>query len=119
MNELIKVDFTSERPAVSARELHDFLGVETPYHKWFPRMCEYGFTENEDYSVTDIFVHNPSGGPQSMKDAAVSIDMAKATCDLWAKMWRRRWDIMTQNPLLRTMLTLRISRSPKGGKSPP
>lgn len=82
MNELIKVDFSGERPAVSARELHEFLEVETPYHKWFPRMCEYGFSENEDYSVTDIFVHNPAGGPQSMKDAAVSIDMAKEICML-------------------------------------
>ena len=43
-------------------------------------MCEYGFTENEDYAVTDIFVHNPAGGPQSMKDAALSIDMAKEIC---------------------------------------
>lgn len=80
MNELIKVDFSGEKPAVSARELHEFLEVETPYHKWFPRMCEYGFTENEDFSVTDIFVHNPAGGPQSMKDAALSIDMAKEIC---------------------------------------
>ncbi len=80
MNELIKVDYSGEKPAVSARELHNFLEVETPYHKWFPRMCEYGFTENEDYAVTDIFVHNPAGGPQSMKDAALSIDMAKEIC---------------------------------------
>lgn len=82
MNELIKVDYTGENPAVSARELHEFLEVETPYHKWFPRMCEYGFTENEDYAVTDIFVHNSAGGPQSKKDAAVSIDMAKEICML-------------------------------------
>lgn len=80
MKELIKIDFTGEKPAVSARELHEFLGIETPYHKWFPRMCEYGFNENEDYAVTDIFVHNPAGGPQSMKDAALSIDMAKEIC---------------------------------------
>ena len=80
MNELIKVDYSGEKPAVSERELHNFLEVETPYHKWFPRMCEYGFTENEDYAVTDIFVHNPAGGPQSMKDAALSIDMAKEIC---------------------------------------
>ena len=80
MNELIKVDFSGEKPAVSARELHEFLGVETPYHKWFPRMCEYGFIESEDYLVTDIFVHNPAGGPQSMKDAALSIDMVKEIC---------------------------------------
>ena len=49
MNELIKVDFTGERPAVSARELHEFLEVKTAYKDWFPRMCEYGFTEGEDF----------------------------------------------------------------------
>lgn len=80
MNELIKVAYDNDRPVVSARELHDFLEIETPYHKWFPRMCEYGFTEGTDFSVTDIFVHNPAGGPQSMKDAAMTIDMAKEIC---------------------------------------
>lgn len=82
MNELIKVDYTTDRPTVSARELHEFLEIETPYHKWFPRMCEYGFTENQDFSVMDIFVHNPAGGPQSMKDAQLTIDMAKEICML-------------------------------------
>lgn len=82
MSALIKVDYTRDRPAVSARELHQFLEVGTPYHKWFPRMCEYGFTENQDFAVTDIFVHNPEGGPQTMKDAAVTIDMAKEICML-------------------------------------
>ena len=80
MNELIKVTYSNDRPVVSARELHEFLEVETPYHKWFPRMCEYGFAEGTDFSVTDIFVHNPAGGPQSMKDAALTIDMAKEIC---------------------------------------
>lgn len=80
MNELIKVTYDNDRPVVSARELHGFLEVETPYHKWFPRMCEYGFSEGTDFSVTDIFVHNPAGGPQSMKDAALTIDMAKEIC---------------------------------------
>ena len=46
MNDLIKVNYTeSEQPTVSGRELHEALGVETPYHKWFPRMAEYGFTD--------------------------------------------------------------------------
>ena len=80
--ELIKVDYSGGRPAVSARELHEFLEVETPYHKWFPRMCEYGFTENQDFAVMDIFVHHSQGGPQSKKDAAITIDMAKEICML-------------------------------------
>lgn len=82
MNELIKIDYSNEQPLVSARELHEFLEVETPYHKWFPRMCEYGFTENTDFSVTDIFVHHSQGGSQSKKDAALTIDMAKEICML-------------------------------------
>ena len=82
MNELIKVTYENDRPAVSARDLHEFLEVETPYHKWFPRMCEYGFTENEDFAVTDNFVPNSAGGPQHQKDAILSIDMAKELCML-------------------------------------
>lgn len=82
MNELIKITYDGDNPLVSARDLHDFLEVETPYHKWFPRMTEYGFTEGTDFTVTDIFVHNPAGGPQSKKDAALTIDMAKEICML-------------------------------------
>ena len=59
MNELIKVDFTGERPAVSARELHEFLEVKTAYKDWFPRMCEYGFTEGEDFCS---FLSESTGG---------------------------------------------------------
>lgn len=80
MNELIKVTYDNDRPAVSARDLHEFLEVDTPYHKWFPRMCGYGFTENEDFMVTDNFVPNSAGGPQHQKDAILSIDMAKELC---------------------------------------
>ena len=49
MNELIKITYDNDRPAVSARDLHDFLGINTRFNDWFPRMCEYGFTEGEDY----------------------------------------------------------------------
>lgn len=78
MNELIRVDFTGERPAVSARELHEFLEVKTAYKDWFPRMCEYGFTEGEDFCS---FLSESTGG-RPAQDAAVSIDMAKEICML-------------------------------------
>ena len=77
MNELLKIDYVDEKPTVSGRSLHEALEVETPYHKWFPRMCEYGFNENADYSVTDIFVHNPNGGKQTQIDHQLTIPMAK------------------------------------------
>lgn len=46
MTELIRMDMdsASEFP-INGRELHERLGIETPYHKWFPRMCEYGFED--------------------------------------------------------------------------
>ena len=78
MNEImITINFDNEKPTVRGRELHAALMIETPYHKWFPRMCGYGFIENVDYSVTDIFVHNSKGGKQSYVDHLLTIDMAK------------------------------------------
>lgn len=78
MNELIKVDFSGENPAVSARELHEFLEVKTAYKDWFPRMCEYGFAEGEDFCS---FLSESTGG-RPAQDAAISIDMAKEICML-------------------------------------
>lgn len=78
MNELINVQMNeNQEPIVSGRELHEFLQVKTPYHKWMPRMIEYGFSENVDYVVADIFVHNSNGGKQSKIDHHLKIDMAK------------------------------------------
>lgn len=57
MNELQIIGATSDEPTISGRELHAKLEIDTPYHKWFPRMCEYGFTENQDYFTKDKFVH--------------------------------------------------------------
>lgn len=81
MNELIKVNYDNpERPVVSGRELHEALGIKTAYKDWFPRMCEYGFEEEKDYSVTLIFEHNSNGGKQNHKDHMLTIPMAKELC---------------------------------------
>ena len=82
MNDLIAINYDTNKPTVSGRELHEALEIETPYHKWFPRMCEYGFTENEDYSVTDIFVPNSNGGKQTQMNHQLTIPMAKELCML-------------------------------------
>lgn len=81
MNELIKINYESDRPTVLARDLHEFLEAETPFHKWFPRMCEYGFTEDEDYRT---FLSNRSDGlpGKPRHDAQLTIDMAKEICML-------------------------------------
>ena len=84
MNELIKVNYENDRPTVLARDLHEFLEVQTPYHKWFPRMCEYGFSENIDYMMMDKTVLRSDGTkmPQVQHDAQLTIEMAKEICML-------------------------------------
>lgn len=73
MNELIKITYENDRPTVSARELHEFLNVDTEYRHWFPRMCEYGFTEGIDFRS---FLNESTGG-RPASDAQITIDMAK------------------------------------------
>lgn len=83
MNELIKVTYSNDRPVVSARELHDFLEVQTKYQDWFPRMCEYGFTEGADFNFLKNEQVQIEGGrtvTRHILDAALSIDMAKEIC---------------------------------------
>ncbi len=62
------------------RDLHEVLEVETPYHKWFPRMCEYGFTENTDFVTVGQKCPIANGGYQEKKDHQLTIDMAKEIC---------------------------------------
>ena len=75
MSDLIKITTNEEgKQLVSARELHEFLEIKTDFRKWFPRMCEYGFEENIDYTPVK-FVHPMN--LQECTDYAISIDMAK------------------------------------------
>ena len=74
MNELIKVN--EETMTVSARELHEKLNIATPYHKWFPRMCEYGFSEGIDFWTKK----SESSGGRPATDYDVTIAMAKEIC---------------------------------------
>ncbi|MDR0951504.1 MAG: phage antirepressor KilAC domain-containing protein [Oscillospiraceae bacterium] len=86
MNELIKVTYgDNDAPTVSGRELHAFLEVGTDYRHWFPRMCEYGFTEGIDYEKVknDRVIENPVRGQHGTlieTDHALTIDMAKEIC---------------------------------------
>ena len=85
MNALIKVEVNeNQEQAVSGRELHMFLEIETPYKKWFDRMCEYGFSENMDYLTVDKNVYGQNGQlmPQKQYDHLMKIDMAKELCML-------------------------------------
>lgn len=77
MNELVKVNYDEEyRPTVSGRELHKVLEIQTPYDKWFPRMCEYGFEEGQDFST---FLSESTGG-RPATNHELTLDMAKEIC---------------------------------------
>lgn len=78
MNEIIKVNYENDRPTVLARDLHDFLEVKTAFKDWFPRMCEYGFSEGTDFCS---FLSESTGG-RPAQDAQLTIEMAKEICML-------------------------------------
>jgi anti-repressor protein len=78
MNDLIRVRFDNERPTVMGRDLHNALCIRTAYKDWFPRMCEYGFTEGTDFCSV---LSESTGGRPSM-DHQMTIDMAKEICML-------------------------------------
>ena len=74
MNELIKVTKNQNgEPSVSGRLLHEFLEVKTAYKDWFPRMTEYGFTEDLDFC--SILSESTGGRPAT--DHALKLSMAK------------------------------------------
>ena len=79
MNELIRINYDREHPTVNGRDLHDALGINTKYADWFPRMCEYGFSEGHDYC--SILRNRSDGLPgKGLTDHLLTIDMAKQLC---------------------------------------
>jgi anti-repressor protein len=78
MNDLLKVNYDTDQPTVSARDLHEKLNIRTAFKDWFPRMCEYGFEEGKDFCSKMSETSSKGGRPS--KDADISIDMAKQIC---------------------------------------
>ena len=76
--EIIKVELNEQlEPIVSGRELHQTLEIGTPYSKWFSRMIEYGFIENQDFVTVGQKCPIANGGYQERVDHAMKLDMAK------------------------------------------
>ncbi len=83
MNKLIPITYQNDRPAVSARELHEFLEVKTAFKDWFPRMCEYGFTEGIDFNPLkneQVRTEGNRAVTRIIEDDVLSLDMAKELC---------------------------------------
>lgn len=80
MNELLKVNYGNDRITLSARELHEFLEVKTSFKDWFPRMCEYGFNESQDFNPLKNEQVRLEGNRQvkrTVQDYEITLDMAK------------------------------------------
>lgn len=82
MKDLIQIHYdNADRPTVSGRELYEALEVKTAYKDWFPRMCEYGFSEGKDYcSFLSDRSDGKAGKPRT--DHQLTIPMAKELCML-------------------------------------
>ena len=80
MNELLRINYNTEMPTVSARDLHEKLNIGTQYTKWFERMAEYGFSENVDFQAISQKRLTAQGNETTYIDHNISIDMAKQIC---------------------------------------
>lgn len=73
MKSIIKLQNENNRITVSARELHEFLEIDSNFTTWFKRMCEYGFEKEKDFIP---FLEESNGGRPST-DYQLTIEMAK------------------------------------------
>lgn len=78
---IIPINYETENPSISGRDLHRALGVTTDYPHWFSRMCEYGFTEGKSYRT--ILTDRSGGLPGKQRtNHIITIAMAKELCML-------------------------------------
>lgn len=76
MNELIKINYETETPTVSARDLYTGLEIKSNFTTWFDRMSEYGFEDTKDFFPKK----EESTGGRPAVDYEISVDMAKQIC---------------------------------------
>jgi len=73
MDNLIPITEQNGNKAVSARELHRFLEVDSIFTTWAKRMFDYGFEEQKDF----IPILEESKGGRPSTDYALTLDTAK------------------------------------------
>ena len=107
-----------ETRTVSARELHDRLGVGTRFDIWFRRLvedCQFS-AENGDFLLVDQkrTTNNPKNPWVEITDYNISLDMAKEICMIQrneaGKMFRRyfievekQWSQIVKSPIERIL----------------
>lgn len=81
--ELLRINYESEQPTVSARELHEGLEIKTAFKDWFPRMTDYGFESGVDLNLLkneQVRLEGKREVKRELVDYEISIDMAKQIC---------------------------------------
>ena len=81
MNEIIKVNYERENPAVSTRDLYKALEIKERFSAWVERLLGYFGEEEMTGVLTPTEVKN-NGGIQirELQDYIVSVDVAKHIC---------------------------------------
>ena len=75
--ELIRVQKNEGKETVNARELHEFLEVQTRFNDWIKaRIDKYGFVDGIDFAKVTEKIVTP-GGAQDGNSYYLSLDMAK------------------------------------------
>ena len=75
----LEINYDSNEPRISGRDLYEELQIQTPYSMWIKRMLDYGFVENIDYWTDNKKVTRQDGAlmPQVQTDHYLTLDMAK------------------------------------------
>lgn len=66
MDNLIPVNYDTEEPTVSARDLHEALEINKRFSAWFESNSQ-GFVENEDFTSVLTYPEITGGARQNTK----------------------------------------------------
>ena len=79
MNEVLKINYETEQPTVSARELHEALGISKRFSAWF-EVNSKGFIAGQDFTsvLSGTVVNNRA--TREIQDYNISTEMAKHIC---------------------------------------
>lgn len=80
MKQLIQIKTQYGKQLVSARELHNFLEVGRDFSTWCKQMTDYGFVENQDYTLLTENGEQTGRGGHNKTDYALTLDTAKHWC---------------------------------------
>lgn len=86
MNDLIKINYETEQPTVSARDLYNEVGTTERFASWFERQLQFGFEVGTDYlnpkKVLRVQIEGNREVQREVEDYDLTISMAKEVCML-------------------------------------